>query len=170
MKALPAVAMTVAMPALLAGCEKFAPDPFNALDAFAKPGYSVTIVSATPDAGGTVVDAAPWLAQIRVTFERPAGMTTTRLVTCLARDTTTFINSSCRDKNLTTQNGEAVGTAGVYSQGNVRAWPETRYLVAFLVSGELVPDLRRHEDEISIRRVSAQAVAGSRAEHPLSWR
>ena len=156
---------------LAAGCHSpIAPDPFNEAGVGSShPGYSLTILSATPAPQSTIDwRQGPSLARVRVGYERPAA-STVRLTVCLARDTSTLIFSSCRDMGLAMK-GEADGYAGIYRVNDVVAWSETRYILAFLVAGDLVPDRRRYEDEIAIDRLTEEVFSAQRLEHLLYWR
>ena len=136
-----------------------------------RPGYTLTILSAAPDARATIdhIDSS-LLARVRVGYERPAGATSTRLAVCLARTTSTFIFSSCRDTGLLGTKGEAEGYAGIYLTNGEPAWRETRYILALLVTGDLVHNRRMYEDEIGIDRLSEGVFASRQLEHLLYWR
>jgi hypothetical protein len=66
--------------------------------------------------------------------------------------------------------GQAVGFAGIYYVNATPAVSETRYILAFLVSGDLVVERRLHEDEIGLNRLSPRVFASRRVEHVLHWR
>lgn len=57
---------------------------------------------------------------------------------CLARDSSTSLYSSCRDTPVLASNGRAAGYAGIYYVNGTWAVCDTRYVLAFLVSGDLV--------------------------------
>ena len=164
--------LSIASVAVLAACDSpVAPEPFSAAGDSGRPGYTLTILSASPAAGSTIDRRqGSALARVRVEFERPAGATEVRLTVCLARDTSTLIVSSCRDTRLPGPRGEAEGYAGVYLVNGVPAWSETRYILASLVAGDLVPDRRTYEDEVGIGRLSRDVFASWRLEHVLYWR
>ena len=156
---------------MTAGCHSpVAADRFH-IGVDARPGYTLTILSVTPAAGATIDwRQGPALARVRVEYERQADATSTRLAVCLARTTSTFIFSSCRDTPLLAMKGETDGHAGIYLVNGVPAWTETRYILAFLVEGDLLSYRRLYEDEIGIDRLSDVVFASRQVEHLLQWR
>ena len=169
MNSMPSLMLIASVGVLLAGCHSpvepgIRGDPERL-------GYTLTIVSITPDARATIDHTdSSLLARVRVGYERPAGATSTRLAVCLARTTSTFIFSSCRDTPLLAGKGEVEGYAGIYLTNGAPAWSETGYILALLVTGDLVHDRRRYEDEIGIDRLSEEVFASRQLEHLLYWR
>lgn len=146
------------------------PDPFRDFDDTASAGYALTLLSIEPPSMSTIDSRqGPALARVEVEYERPPGAPS-RLWVCLARDDSTFLYSSCRDAPSIASKGHAVGYAGIYYVNGAPAVRDTRYILAFLVSGDLVVGHRLYEDEMGFNRLSPQLFASRRVEHVLYWR
>ena len=147
------------------------PDRFRDFDDTASAGYALTLLSIEPPSMSTIVSGqSPTTIRVEVEYERPPGAPSSRLWVCLARDDSTFLYSSCRDAPSIASKGQAVGYAGIYYVNGAPAVRDTRYILAFLVSGDLVVGHRLYEDEMGFNRLSPQLFASRRVEHVLYWR
>jgi hypothetical protein len=153
-------------------CAPTAPDRIRGEDPPSQPGYVLSIVSATPPPFSTI----DWreggtVTRVRVRFERPEAGPAMRLWICLARSTTSFVVSSCRDTTVSAANGEVEGSSSIYRVNDVPATGETRYIFAVLTAGDIVARRRTYEYlDISLDRLSPDVFAWDRVEHVLYWR
>ncbi len=147
------------------------PGQFRDFDPSARAGYSLTFLSIAPPSMSTIDSRqSPALIKVELEYDQPSVTPSSRAWVCLARDGSSFLYSSCRKSPLLAQKGRAEGHAGMYYVNGIPAFPETRYIVAFLVSGELVAGRRLYEDEIGFDRLSSEVFASLRVEHVLYWR
>jgi hypothetical protein len=147
-----------------------APDAIRDFDDSARTGYALTLLSFEPPSMRTIDRRqGPALVRVEAEYVQPPAARSNDMWICLARDSTTFLYSSCRQTRLSASKGRAVGYAGIYYVNDAPAVRETRYVLGFLVTGDLVVGRRLHEDEMPFNRLSSQVVASRRVEHVLYW-
>jgi hypothetical protein len=155
------------------GCSRspVGPDPFGDSGGSARAGYALTLLSIEPRPMSTIDSRqGPALARVEAEYEQPPGALSNRLWVCLARDSSTFLYSSCRNAPLIALKGQAKGFTGIYYVNAAPAVADTRFILAFLVWGDLVVERRLYEDEIGLNRLSSRVFASRRVEHVLYWR
>lgn len=107
---------------------------------------------------------------VRVQFELGEELDDARVWTCLARTADTVMVSSCRSVIGARGAGSAQVYPGIYYVNKVPIVPETRYVVSFITSGDILRPRRLYPPiDMKETELTPRIVARTRLEYLWSW-
>jgi hypothetical protein len=153
-------ALILATSLLSTACSGWPTGPTGLTD---RDGFSVSVVDVQ----------RPWapsqLLSIRVDYTLAEMLDEATIWTCLARTTDTVIVSSCRSAPAAALTGTLQLTGGIYWVNDIPVVPVTRYVAAFVTSGELYRDRMYPPLEMKVSDLTSRIAARVFLETSWPW-